>query len=233
MTLDGARVTASICPYCGEPGADTSDHIPPKQLLPKPLPPHPEPIIVKAHRSCNEGFREDDEYFCSSILTEHSVAPKASDALARFVRGIRMKENRGLRALMRRSLVPTGLYGPDGEPLFWIRYDASRVERVLKRIVQGLSKYEFKIDFLDPQRISVVRKGTIDLSLFDPDKPLVGRIAYTGAFRFFSQFRDPPSNLEAIWLLMFYERIIYQLAVSRLSTERHSLLGISPKQQET
>jgi hypothetical protein len=201
----------NTCTYCGKPGADSEDHVPPKQLLPKPLASYPKPIIVLAHQACNAGFRKDDEYFCSLILSTRDVHPAADEPLSRFLKGIWKPQNEKFRKKLQAEAIPTGIYGPDGEEIHRFKKEGKRVDRVLGRIVQGIARFDFKIPHIDPVRISII-KGHVDWSLFDKQHGVLGRVAYTNAFRFFCQF-DPEDTLRSTWLLVFYEKISFQVSV--------------------
>lgn len=200
-----------ICTYCGKPDANSDDHVPPKQLLPKPLASHPKPIIVPAHKGCNVGFREDDEYFCSFILSTRDIHPAADEPLSRLLRGIWKSQNKKFREKLQAEVIPTGIYGPDGEEIHRFKKEGKRVDRVLKRFIQAIARFEFGTIYIDPVRISVVH-GHIDWSLFDEKRRVLGRVAYTNAFRFFCQF-DPQDGQRSTWLLVFYEKIPFQLSV--------------------
>jgi hypothetical protein len=199
------------CPYCGNAGADSKDHVLPKQLLPKPLPAHPKPIIVHAHQTCNGGFREDDEYFCSFVLTHRDVHPVVNEPLSRFLRGIWKPESEKFRHKLQAEAIPTGLYGPDGDEIYRSQKDANRIDRVLRRIVQGVARFTFEIAYIDPGRISVV-KGRINWCLFDKEHEVVERVAYSDTFRFLCQFHSA-GTLKSSWLLVFYEKIPFQLLI--------------------
>lgn len=202
----------SICTYCGKPGADTRDHVPPKQLLPQPLASFPKPIIVPAHKSCNLGFREDDEYFTSFILSERGLSDSADEPLNRFLKGVWKPQNMGFRKRLQDEFIPTGIYGPDGEEIHRFKKEGNRIDRVLKRIVQAISRFDFDIPYIVPSRISVVH-GHIDWSQFDLQREAAWRVAYTGAFRFVSQF-DLQDRSKSTWILVFYEKIAFQLLIA-------------------
>jgi hypothetical protein len=199
------------CPYCGNTGADSKDHVLPKQLLPKPLPAHPKPIIVHAHQTCNEGFREDDEYFCSFVLTERDVHPAASEPLLRFIKGVWKHENKKFRQKIQSEAIPTGLYGPDGEEIYWQTKEVNRIDRVLRRIVQGVARFQFDIAYIDADRISIT-KDDVNWSLFDEEHEVFERVAYTDAFRFVCQVHSADGQ-GSTWLLVFYENLLFQLFV--------------------
>lgn len=201
----------NICTYCGRPDPDSGDHVPPKQLLPKPLASFPKPIIVPAHQMCNGGFKEDDEYFCSFILADHSLSRAGNEPLDRLLRGIGKSRNAGFRKRLQAEVIPTGIYGQDGYEIHRYRKDGQRVDRVLKRFVQAVARFDFGIPYIDSSRISVVH-GQIDWNLFDLKREAAWRVAYTNAFRFVAQFSSTDDS-KSTWLLVFYEKIAFQLVV--------------------
>lgn len=204
-------ILSGVCTYCGKPDPDSRDHVPPKQLLPKPLASFPKPIIVPAHKSCNLGFRKDDEYFSSFILSCRDLPPVVDEPLNRFIKGVRIPQNKGLRKKLQAELIPTGIYGIDGVEIHRFKKEGNRIDRVLKRIVQAIARFDFDIPHIEPSRIFVVH-GHIDLSSFDHQREIVGRVAYTNAFRFFCQF-DHEDRSKSTWILVFYEREGFQVLV--------------------
>ena len=69
---EGSRVnTAEICLYCGVPGELTNDHVPPKNLFPKP---RPNILVeVRACLACNGGASKDDEYFRQCLVLAEQI----------------------------------------------------------------------------------------------------------------------------------------------------------------
>ena len=55
-----------LCIYCQTNPGGTVDHVPPKGLFPKPRPSNL--ITVPACNQCNQGFKNDDEYFLNIAL---------------------------------------------------------------------------------------------------------------------------------------------------------------------
>ena len=60
-----------ICPFCAKEKYLTDDHIPPKNLFPKPRP--NTLITVPGCDECNRGNSKDDEYFRLMINMNHAV----------------------------------------------------------------------------------------------------------------------------------------------------------------
>jgi hypothetical protein len=61
-----------ICTYCGKSGPTTYDHVPPKNLFPKPRPSNLR--TVPSCLSCNQGASDDDEYFRLMLAMSNDLA---------------------------------------------------------------------------------------------------------------------------------------------------------------
>jgi hypothetical protein len=131
------------CVYCGsEELRLTRDHVPPKCLFPRP---RPQLITVPACHLCNDSFKRDDQYFRIAVIAEavhrndqatelwrDRVAPRMGAGLQRTL----------LRTLQRTELrTPAGLVVGRGAA---IPFDPGRINRVVKRIVQGLLWHHYQ-----------------------------------------------------------------------------------------
>lgn len=67
-----------ICFICGEPGADTIEHVISRCLLPKGTP-GTQRFTLPAHRKCNESFSLDEEYLRDLIGPTTSLYPEGKD----------------------------------------------------------------------------------------------------------------------------------------------------------
>jgi len=145
MNKNLPKDVSSSCVYCGGM-ADTMDHIPPKSLFQKPRPPL---ITVPACKRCNSEASLDDEYFRNALIIDHRIEKLQGTQQVReaFKRSVRRSEAPGLQNslinnLRRVSLIsPTGLYKGQGGAL---KFDFSRMSKVLIRIVKGLFFHELK-----------------------------------------------------------------------------------------
>ena len=98
---------------------------------------------------CNSEASLDDEYFRNALITDHRIEglPEAQQVIEAFKRSVQRSEAPGLQNslinnLRRVSLIsPTGLYKGQGGALKW---DFSRMSKVLIRIVKGLFFHELK-----------------------------------------------------------------------------------------
>jgi 5-methylcytosine-specific restriction endonuclease McrA len=65
----------SLCIYCGAAEDLTVDHVPPKNLFPKPRP--SDLITVPACRTCNKSYERDDDYFRLAMTVLGEANPVA------------------------------------------------------------------------------------------------------------------------------------------------------------
>jgi hypothetical protein len=133
------------CAYCGIPGADTDDHIPPRSIYAQPTP--ASRPLVKSCLTCNNGASDDDEYF-RDVVVRHShisTLPQAQRQLWAMFRAAgkpaKVTYARGILDAFVDVEVKTqaGLYL--GQPPAY-RVDANRMTRILRRYVRGLYRWE-------------------------------------------------------------------------------------------
>ncbi len=209
------------CTYCGERKPVTADHVPPKNLFDRPFPPNL--LTVPACLDCNGGFTKDDEYFRIALtVTDKAKGQRAREAvLPTVMRGINsMKADRfraallsGIQIAPRFSL--SGLFLGNQHA---IAFERARIERIARRIVQGLF-FQVKGHRLpDDYAINVLPVGRFaELASLHPELDLalhefVGLITaeplmeYGDVFGYrWVQSPNGPSN--TIWLLYFYQQL--------------------------
>src|ERR1022692_4959843 len=85
------------CAYCGTTDDLTQDHVPPRNLFPKPRPSNL--ITVLACRKCNGGAAKDDEYFRMRLCLSENVGRNAKAAKNRnaIFRSLQNPDAPGLR----------------------------------------------------------------------------------------------------------------------------------------
>ena len=137
--------STDLCVYCDAP-ATTDDHVPPKNLFPKPRP--SDLITVRSCESCNCGSKKDDEYFRNILVfhedvTETTGGSKVWDTVKRSLRRPQARRfQRSLAASMFDDFVES-----DGGVTIGvapkIQIDAKRMNRVLHRTVKGLYANHF------------------------------------------------------------------------------------------
>lgn len=130
-----------ICAYCGTSENLTDDHVPPKNLFPKPRPNNL--ISVPACPSCHSGTSKDDEYFRMKLCLRDDAGdhPSARAIWDSIFRSLKKKEARGFQKLFLSDIrrvrlhTPSGLYIGRG---FAYNVDMNRIRRVVERTVRGL-----------------------------------------------------------------------------------------------
>ncbi|HPS59110.1 MAG TPA: hypothetical protein PK514_13480 [Spirochaetota bacterium] len=127
------------CAYCGAIGPLTDDHIPPKNIFPKPRASNL--ITVPCCITCFEGWSKDDEYFRAAIISSYKVSdePSACSVINTLIRSANRSE--GFALLLKNSIkdvdvfTEAGIYlGQEGA----FKLDVNRIDRVAQRIIRGL-----------------------------------------------------------------------------------------------
>lgn len=103
----------------------TRDHVPPKNLLSKPLP--SDLVTVPSCHTCNESYKLDDEYFRLKITL--GIDPEWFPIAVGAIDRLRKPTKRGLAKKVLSDL---------SADKRWSGVDRERVERVARRIVLGL-----------------------------------------------------------------------------------------------
>ena len=148
------------CVYCGGP-ASTSDHTPPRCLLPRPFPSGVHAMTVPACARCNVEFSVDEKRAAAILCT---VSFTSVDRLAVAPGGWMYREIQTDAAL--KGFIDARL-GPDG--MFRIDELAVQVlRRVTAKTVVGLLFYEFgrAIPLSDIQLLGIEHTHNIDPSAF-------------------------------------------------------------------
>ncbi len=198
------RYTATACVYCGRVRKLTRDHVPPRALFPPPRPGNL--ITVPACSPCNDSFKKDDEYFLLFALTQATLDP----AWEEFARGKFAKRGPGLRRELRASIRQVDLTTPAGLHVARVEalaYKRPRVNRVLERIVRGLTWHYYQARLLDDVTFTIRTHTELGANL-----PKIVDIAREGTFvdaRGGSVFqyrggRAVEDTDQALWMFSFY-----------------------------
>jgi len=198
------------CAYCGCISPVTDDHIPPKNLFPKPR--SSNLITVPCCLPCFEGWSKDDEYFRATILASFKThdMPLAEGVMDSLLRSL--KRSPGFANLLINSIeeiemvTESGIYLGKQDAL---KLDGARVNRVSQRIIRGLFLKENKYPL--PENYEVVAKvqqfGFESILENLPDIQLEDlRIIQNGVFCYtFCRTNDEPNS--GLWLLLFYKHL--------------------------
>jgi hypothetical protein len=133
------------CVYCGATDRLSRDHIPPKNLFPKPRP--DDLITVPSCKRCNQGNSKDDTYFRDMLVLRHDLSenPLVQALIGSVLRSFNRTEGeKYFRSLYSKlgqhdARTKQGIYvGP--QPT--VEVDLNRILKVIKRIVRGLHYHE-------------------------------------------------------------------------------------------
>ena len=140
--MSDTSLTPDLCVYCGS----TDDHVPPKNIFPKP---RPDLVTVRSCKSCNNGESKNDEYF-RAILVMHEDAGstrQGHESWKTVCRSLHRPRARWFSRSLARSLfelddVTTGgIYLGTGTA---IKIQPRRIDRVIERTVRGLFFEHFR-----------------------------------------------------------------------------------------
>ena len=88
-----------VCIYCGSTENLTDEHIPPKNIFPKPRPNNIQLVTVPACKECNRGYSKDDEYFRLTLCMSQNVGdnPEARKNRDIIFRSLYRSDAKGFR----------------------------------------------------------------------------------------------------------------------------------------
>ena len=203
------------CAFCGMMKPVTRDHIPPRNLFPKPR--SSNLITVPCCEDCRIGWSDDDEYFrlhaissrCARNISAQNIIGKVEDSIGKAKKA-------GFRKMLQQSFCEVPVYSKGGIYLGHssaLRVDDKRIRRVMCRIIKGLFYHELakclpsthevkgyvcEADFPDPV-LDLLE--SIDYAGFCPIRNIQGDVF---EYTFQSSDEDLDSTL---WIGWFYESI--------------------------
>ncbi len=223
------------CTYCYRSPADTRDHVPPKNLFPRPLPNNL--ITVPCCKPCNTQLARDDDYFWHALMTASNIEQRsaASESRARALRGLGRPEAQGLLSSIISSFQRVELQSPGGiyighAPAFQV--DNQRIKRVLARIVRAL--YFTVNRALIPAHNDVhVWWNQFEFPKFIRELATEAKTTWPGPYDIgphifsFTWLQTPGPVPRGVWLMTFYESFCGYGFVARKQTtgpqqEQHS-----------
>lgn len=150
-----------VCAMCGGE-ATTDDHIPPKNLYPKPRRPNLQLHTVPACKSCNNGASADDEEFKMIVgISVGDVQPN-QDALVLSLRSTMAENGRLDRVIRSGKSTPKVDYRPSAPGSVAISFESASYVRVVERMIRGLYWREkmhplglgASVQVIDPKKLS-------------------------------------------------------------------------------
>ncbi|HIJ90087.1 MAG: HNH endonuclease [Desulfobulbaceae bacterium] len=224
----------NICAYCGDTKHLEDDHIPPKNLFPKPRPNNL--ITVPACKKCHSKTSKDDEYFRIklSLRDDAGSHPSARKNWDSLFRGLNRKEAEGLRKSFLsdfkkvQTKTPSGLYA--GKRLGY-DVDLNRIRKVIERVVRGFYFAEvgkplgFNIgvkiisndDLQDePQDFIKELKETILVPLASKEAKVIG----DNIFSYRHHIAEEDSTV-SVWGMSFYSHVPFLCLTAPDSVEQN------------
>lgn len=196
------------CAYCGRE-ATTKDHVPPKQIFPKPRPANL--VTVPACLDCNNQSGKDEEYFLATFMFSEAGTSEAGKKLWDEKLHRMYEKNLGLRRKIAHNLEqPKDTYTPSGIYLgkrMVINLDKNRIYKVVRKIVRGLYYLEYQEVMPASQDLDCLLIQTQDHfnAAKESTKELKsGSKSWDGIFRY-SHNRTEEGRPGSIWLLNFYD----------------------------
>jgi hypothetical protein len=143
-TVSKQTKTKRLCYLCAKPGADTKDHIPPRDIFP--VQPTGQLITVPAHYDCNHSFHKEDELFRNLITVASTRTPEGYRAWKEQVipswqnnPGAKKDLQKRLTSVWIKDAVSGGLLRSPA-----MKQDVELVQRQIDRWTRGLFYHKFK-----------------------------------------------------------------------------------------
>ena len=125
----GGSHDSAICIYCGAP-ASTRDHVPPRCLLEKPLP--PDLMTVPSCQSCNTAYSHDEQYL-QIVLAQIGFEPHL---MAKVEKGGVVDRALSRAPALDERIVQSLDVAPDGR--VWFKPERERILTIARKIAFGL-----------------------------------------------------------------------------------------------
>src|SRR5665213_1400458 len=138
---------APACCYCGGP-ADTSDHTPPRCLLPKKLPNDVQAMTIPACSACNGGYAVDEMRVAAVVCTVSFTQPDCDAvAIGGWVHSA-LQSDSSLNDFIGSRLGVDGIFRPD-QTVFQV------LSRIMAKTATGLLFHEFG-RLITPNRVEII-----------------------------------------------------------------------------
>lgn len=195
------------CVFCGKEGKVTNDHIPPRNIFPKPLDNDVKLITVPACPVCNsESSKLDDESFKVYIGL---VTNDGNNAEKNLYESMMRTIQKNLK--IRKDLIENAFRIPSHQKIF-TSVDEGPIKRVLKKIVLGLYYEHFNGIIFDKVEVDTYFSEDISEDKLDEVVKHVEEIRDNGSsnsvgklnefYYIYAQAND--NKLATCWILIFY-----------------------------
>jgi len=212
---------APACCYCGGP-ADTSDHTPPRCLLPRKLPNDLQAMTVPACSTCNGGYAVDEMRVAAVVCTVSFTQPdREAVAVGGWVHSA-FQSDSALNEFIGSRVGADGIFRPDQTVL-------QVISRIMSKTAVGLFVHEFG-QMIDLSRLETIAiehtKNVHPLALVEQNRRDDGSWAeVTPSGRelerqVLAQYGEPPPNLPKwrVYVADFFEYMFIRRSNDKLLT---------------
>lgn len=213
--------TLSKCIFCGNL-ADTKEHIPAKQFFKGT--PDMHLITVPSCAKCNKGFQKDEDFFRqfnASFLMDRSE--RAKELMENEItRSIKRKPALARQMFNQMQLVDAytkseRIYVGKKTAYHITASDIKRIDRIVRKIIEGLFFHEFKQCLPKDWVVKIVwvnPQAEKELSLIELAKTLKWRVIKEDTFAYGVDF--VPETYQSIWMIDFFKvSLFYVLVLDR------------------
>lgn len=204
------------CCYCGQRAGATKDHVPPRNLFPKPRP--PDLITVPACEVCHsDAWSKDDEYFRMKVCLSEEAGghPQAQKVADKALRSLLRPQASGFRRQIKEDTQKKWIRSPSGIMREALTYevDPDRIDSTIERVTRGLHFHECGERLSVDARIEIfsrVRRYPPDLLKVlqrDIERPLVtlpAKVIGDGVFSYRRFFEKKEDVEQSAWGFTFY-----------------------------
>ena len=215
MVANEKKLKQQICIYCGRE-ATTRDHVPPKQLFPKP---RPTLETVPSCFECNNLFGKDEDYFFASFMFSEAGVSVAGKKLWKEKLHRMYKKNSGLRRKIAQNLKPINLFTPHGiftGRKILIKIDENRIYKIVRKIIKGLYYIEYKEIMPASQNLDCLFLQTqkkYDTAMNQVSQLKNGSKKWDGICQY-KYNRTEKGNPGSMWLINFFDFAIFWVIAS-------------------
>jgi RNA polymerase subunit RPABC4/transcription elongation factor Spt4 len=203
-----------LCPYCGTALSKenwSKEHVVPDCLFADPKPPNL--MTVKACRTCNSRFSDDEELFMMWLL----AGPPGEGDVGKMLWAQKIDRTLDAKPALMQLLLsntkPVNVITSTGihlGPGMAIEIEEARKAAVLEKIVRCLYVYTYKQVL--PVSTEIRSSSTLAADRAKAVAQILhpGKRAYPGVFRYkYNRVDDSP--IHSCWLLLFYDRIPFMV----------------------
>ncbi len=214
---------AKKCFICGQPNSDSVDHIPPKCLFASKYRDN-NLITVPAHKTCNQAFSMDDEYFRDNLVLAATLSSKAALELfdKKVVKAFKRKEAKAYRKMFRDEISTVNIQTPSGLYLKTLPIkliDMKRTDAVVERTCRGLyfKRHSTILPIDCPITVSMLKPEAIKIRNQLQGKSIF-RTIIPEIFEYV-MLSDKSEPMNSFFLLFIYSTLVFHVNTGKVAAE--------------